>query len=142
MHWQENLWKKNCTFFIRSDFMPGSRVPRTQILNARHSKNDTYSCRALKTQILNARHSKNDTYSCRALKTQILNARHSKNDTYSCPVLKTQILNARHSKNDTCSCRRPGTLEIFLAPAKLIQNARQFKKSSTKEHCKLWYGII
>ena len=32
---------------------------------------------------------------------------------------------------------RPGTLEISLAPAKLIQNARQFKKSATKEHCKL-----
>ena len=36
----------------------------------------------------------------------------------------------------------PGTLEISLAPAKLIQNARQFKKSATKEHCKLRYGII
>ena len=35
----------------------------------------------------------------------------------------------------------PGTLEISLAPAKLIQNARQFKKSATKEHCKLRYGI-
>ena len=31
----------------------------------------------------------------------------------------------------------PGTLEIYLAPAKLILNARQFKKSTTKEHCKL-----
>ena len=31
----------------------------------------------------------------------------------------------------------PGTLEISLAPAKLIQNAQQFKKSATKEHCKL-----
>ena len=96
------------------------------------TKNSNPKCPALK----------NDTYSCPVLKTQILNARHSKNDTYSCRVLKTQILNARHSKNDTCSCRRPGTLEISLAPAKLIQNARQFKKSATKEHCKLWYGII
>ena len=34
------------------------------------------------------------------------------------------------------------TLEISLAPAKLIQNARHFKKSAMKEHCKLWYGII
>ena len=31
----------------------------------------------------------------------------------------------------------PGTLEISLTPAKLIQNAGQFKKSATKEHCKL-----
>ena len=30
---------------LRSDFMPGSRVLKTQILNARHSKNDSYSCR-------------------------------------------------------------------------------------------------
>ena len=32
----------------RSDFIPGSRVLKTQILNGRHSKNDTYSCRVPK----------------------------------------------------------------------------------------------
>ena len=31
----------------------------------------------------------------------------------------------------------PDTLEISLAPAKLIKNARHFKESATKEHCKL-----
>ena len=31
----------------------------------------------------------------------------------------------------------PGILEISLVPAKLIQNARQLKKSTAKEHCKL-----
>ena len=32
----------------RSDFIYGSRVLKTQILNSRHSKNDTYSCRVPK----------------------------------------------------------------------------------------------
>ena len=31
----------------------------------------------------------------------------------------------------------PCILEICLAPAKLTLNARQFKKSTTKEHCEL-----
>ena len=34
----------------------------------------------------------------------------------------------------------PGILEISLVPAKLIQNARQLRKSTTKEH--LSYDMV
>ena len=45
--------------------MPGSRVLKTQILNARHSKNDTYSCRVPKIQVLHARHLRNLPGTCK-----------------------------------------------------------------------------
>ena len=42
-----------------NDFMPGSRVLKIEMLNARHSKNDAHSCRVPKIKVLYARHLRN-----------------------------------------------------------------------------------
>ena len=46
--------------------MSGSLVLKTQILNAQHSKNDTYSCRVPKIKVLYAWHLRNLPGTCKS----------------------------------------------------------------------------